>query len=272
MNALLMRFSDAVVVTNEEDAAKVIASGTPWQGERARSRYSRPLYLIPIGSNIASRPPDGYDRAAWRRSLGLDHRDVVLSFFGFLSDEKGVETLLSALEMLVEKGLPVKLLMVGGSADNGPRWRREYASKIRAVADSRPYRDNILWTGFGSTKEVSAHLLAADIAVLPFREGASLRHGSLIAVLTHGLPVITTASPNRPSTPATALPRLMDGVNCKLVPPNNVDALVAAVEELAGSAELRARLREGALTIAEAFSWERIAQRNLEIYREVTGS
>ena len=276
-NALLMRFSDAIVVTNHEDAGEVAAPGALWRGGRARSRFGPTAHFIPIGSNIPRRLPASYERAAWRQRLGLAPEELVLSYFGFLSDRKGLETLLATLRVLAEKGLPVKLLMVGGTAsDSNPR-NRSYADGIMALCESPELRGRVVWTGFTGGDEVSANLLASDIAVLPFRAGASIRHGSLVAVLVHGLPTITTCraslrAPVEPDGEVLDNIRLVDGVNCKLVPPDDVECLAAAIAELGESEDERSRLGEGASALAPAFAWERIARRTLEMYREVVGT
>ena len=53
---------------------------------------------------------------------------------------------------------------------------------------------------------MTANLLAADCAVLPYREGASLRHGSLMAALAHGLPIVSTALVGCPCRGDEAVP------------------------------------------------------------------
>ncbi len=67
--------------------------------------------------------------------------------------------------------------------------------------------------------EVSANLLAADCAVLPYREGASLRHGSLMAALAHGLPIVSTTLTGCPAEAMKQFPMLEHGENALLTPP-----------------------------------------------------
>ena len=67
---------------------------------------------------------------------------------------------------------------------------------------------------------MSAHLAAADLMVMPYRDGVSLRRGTLMAVLAHGRPLLTTA-------PAAPTPELRQGENMWLVPPDDPAALAA---------------------------------------------
>jgi glycosyltransferase involved in cell wall biosynthesis len=138
--------------------------------------------------------------------------------------------------------------------------------------------DLLLWTGFVAPQEVSAALLSADMAVLPFTDGASFRRGSLLAVLEHALPMITTGPTddrknagsevrgrNAEDLP-TSWPTLEHEVNCLLVPPGEPEALADAIERLACDPTLQASLRGGARKLAGFFGWERIAQMHGELY------
>jgi len=271
-NVLLVAGADAVVTTNAEDAARLAPgrkrSAVP-DGTRDRvGRFGPPLYRIPIGSNIPVSPSSGYDRVQWRARLGVGPDQLLLSYFGFLAPSKGVDLLLAALGELVRRGRNVRLLMIGGSAgDTSVSADRAYERQIRARTDEPTYRGRVLWTGFTGPEEVSANLLASDVCVLPFREGASCRHGTLVAAIVHGLPIVTTAPP--------ALSPLRDGIelrsgeNCYLVPPEDVGRLVDAVEEVAASEALRIHLAEGARALGEHFRWDTIARQTIRMYQEM---
>ncbi len=68
------------------------------------------------------------------------------------------------------------------------------------------------------------------------------------------------------SDPARSLPRLRDGKNVCLVPPDQPDALAEAIRRLAADSALRQQLAQGALELALAFTWDKIAARHLELY------
>jgi len=120
-----------------------------------------------------------------------------------------------------------------------------------------------MWTGYTPPEEVSANLLASDICVLPYRDGASFRRGSFMAALVHGLPIVTTR-------PKSQIPsRLQDGENVLLVPPDDAAALTEAIARLADSPELRQRLGQGAKEMSKAFGWDSIAEKTLEVYHAI---
>lgn len=246
--AALAKGCDGVIVTNVQDEAE------------ARG-YGLEPYLIPIGSNISPRLPPGYEREEWRARWGVKE-EPLLSYFGLLHESKGVEVLFRALARLLEEGERVKLLMVGGKIGASDPTTTDYAHQMEALG--RELGLEILWTGYVEDEEVSANLLASDICVLPYKDGVSLRRGSLMAALAHGLPIISTR-------PSIRVKELIEGENIVLVPPDDVEALVARIQELIASEGLRRCLGEGAKRVSRAFSWERIAEETVALYSSLAG-
>jgi glycosyltransferase involved in cell wall biosynthesis len=256
---MLARRADRVIVTNQEDRLHL-------EGEVLPARLS----LIPIGSNIPAVPPPGYDRDAERARWGVGPRDLLLGYFGFLNESKGGEELVQALAILVERGVPAHLLMIGGRVGTSDPTNRAYAERVRRLIDRLSLGERVHWTGYTRPEEVSAALLATDGCVLPYRDGVSFRRGTLHACLGHGRAVVTTR-------PAVALPQVRDGENMLLVEPQDPEGIAEAVARLApdGSATpaeflgLRARLEAGATALAAEFSWERIARQTAALFRRL---
>jgi glycosyltransferase involved in cell wall biosynthesis len=252
----------AAVTHLARSAAGVIATD-PAEAEALQRRGGvRRLAQIPIGSNIAPAPPAGYDRAAWRAELGVRPDELLLGYFGFLNPSKGGDTLISALAVLDDRKAPVKLLLIGGQTGASDATNAVFEAQIQRQISRYGLDRRVLSTGFVETAQVSGHLLACDAIVLPYRDGVSFRRGSLMAALAHGCTVISTE-------PARALPELRDGENIRLVPPESAPALVLAISELLHAPELRARLGQGARTLAEGFQWGAIASRTLDFYRSL---
>ena len=267
--AVLATGADGVVVTNEEDATALAKTPGITTSAAAKSGRRR-VHLIPIGSNIPVVPVKQEDIQDWRVELGIEPSALLLSFFGFLNQNKGIDLLLEALAALSQRGLPINLLMIGGAAGDSDTSSRAYAHKIRAITDSPGLRRCVYWTGFTRPEEVSRNLSRTDVCVLPFREGGSYRHGTLVAALVHGLPIVTT-----PTAPAVAseftdgFPRLRHLENCFLIPAGDVRPLAGAIEQLAGDSQLRQRLSQGSRELAPYFQWNRIAQSTLTMYEQI---
>ncbi len=249
---LMARGADVAIVADRADQAQL-------------ARWGVAAERIPIGSNIDPQPPRGYDRAGWRSDRGVKPGDVLLGYFGFLHESKGAEVLVDALSQLVERRHPVSLLMLGRMAGESNPTTLRYAARVRERVGAAGLDDRVLWTGYLEPAEVSGWLMAADICVLPYVDGVSLRRGSLMAALAHGLPVVTTV----PSGPA---PELADGVNVALVPPGDASALAARIEALASSPEERERLGRGALELSQTFSWDRVATATIGQYSRLVAA
>ena len=246
----LDRWSRATVVTNQADMEKL---GGPAGGRR---------WLIPIGSNIDPSPPAGFDRSRWRSSRGIGPDTLLLSYFGFMNASKGLETLIDGMDSLVGRGLDLRLQIVGGETGPSDPTNSSYSQRIAHRIRQKGMVERVDWEGFASPEQVSAALMSADLCVLPFQDGASLRRGSLLAALAHGVPLVTTY----PSQPE---PLLEDGKNVALVPAGDPERLADVVLGLWRDAAARARIGEGARSLSGSFSWEEIAGRHRELYRSL---
>lgn len=248
----LARSASGVIVTDPADEIEL----------QQRGGVKR-LAQIPIGSNIAPHPPSDYERSAWRARLGVQPNEFLAGYFGFLSESKGGEVLIGALAALAGRQARVKLVLIGGQSGGSDSANNEaFAREIDKLIRDYGVADRIIRTGFVEPPHVSAHLLACDAMILPYRDGVSFRRGSLMAALAHGCPVITTY-------PALPLPILQEGVNIRLVPPGSASAIVLAVTELLEAPELRARLGQGARDLTRHFTWETIAERTLEFFQSI---
>lgn len=257
---MLARRADGVIVTNDEDYLRLtpyVSRLTP-HVSRTTHHASR-ITLIPIGSNIAPMPPAKYNRAAERARLGIGPHDLLLGYFGFLNESKGGEELIRALAVLIERGLPVHLLMIGGRVGSSDPTNQAYADYIERLIAELGLAQRVRWTGYTRPEEVSAALLATDVCVLPYRDGVSFRRGTLHACLAHGRAIVTTR-------PALPLQQVRDGENMLLVAPRDPQALADGVMRLAADPALRARLEEGARALAAEFTWERIARQTATFF------
>lgn len=215
---------------------------------------------IAIGSNITVHPASQSELAEIRREVGLQPDDILLGYFGFLNESKGADTLINALAGLDGR---FHLVFIGGQTGASDSANNQaFLDGLRGQIEALGLAGRVHWTGFLSDAQVSAHLQAADMLVMPYRDGASLRRGTLMAALAHGRPLITT-------TPAAPTPQLVAGENCCLVPVDDVAAVCTAVHTLAQDANLRQKLSQGAAKLAGQFSWERIAGETAVFYQSL---
>lgn len=246
--------ADLVIVTNEGDRQQLAAAHVSAAN-------------IPIGSNIQGCDLSPAERTSRRRIYGYREDDVVLAYFGFLNRSKGGLVLIRALHRLAQSRANVHLLMIGEQVGASDTSNFAYLQEVKKLIRKLGLEHRVQWTGHQPDAEVAADLNACDVLLMPYTDGASLRRGTLMAGLANGCAIVTT-------TPASPMPELVDGRDLLLVPPENEQALAAAVERIATDPVLASRLRANARARSTQFGWESIAQAHVALYarmREAPG-
>jgi polysaccharide biosynthesis protein PslF len=149
----------------------------------------------------------------------------------------------------------VESLALGDEAD----W---YWNELRALAKELGLGETVEMTGYVPDEEASRLLSGADVGVLPFNEGVTLKSGTLLTLFAHGLPVVAT----RPDPPE---PELADGRLLRLVERRDVAGISAVLSELLADAPQRARLGEAGRIYTRNLSWSAIGERHEEVYEAV---
>lgn len=171
--------------------------------------------------------------------------------------DKGVGEYVEAAQILMERGVPVRMLLAGDPDDSNPTSiPRE---TLRAWHDSGA----VEW--LGHREDVSALLQCSHVACLPsyYREGIPK---FLLEGLSAGLPVVTTDTPGCRET-------VIEGLNGFLVPPRHALALADALDRLASDATLRQSMGLVSRNLATSeFSSERIIAETLAVYASETGA
>ncbi|HEX6687301.1 MAG TPA: glycosyltransferase family 4 protein [Solirubrobacterales bacterium] len=174
----------------------------------------------------------------------------VILFFGLLRPYKGIDTLLEAFRRI--EGAE---LWIAGN----PRMDLE---PLRAQADAAPGPVRFL-PRFVEDAEIPAIMRRADVVVLPYRDAE--HSGVLYAALAFGKPLVLSAVGGFPEVAAQGAARL--------VPPEDPQALAAALAELVGDDAARRELGEAATRAAAgAYSWDEAARQTLALYRELLES
>jgi glycosyltransferase involved in cell wall biosynthesis len=97
--------------------------------------------------------------------------------------------------------------------------------------------------------ELSSHLAACDLLIQPYPDGASSRRSSLMAGISHGVPVLTTSG-------HLSEPLWTDSGAVAIAPAGDRFALTNSARRLIDSPEERARLGEAGLRLyEERFDW-----------------
>jgi glycosyltransferase involved in cell wall biosynthesis len=234
----LLRTMDAVIVHSEHGAARLREElGLP--GESIR--------VVPHGAF------DYLTRLPAERPLPPELANVnrpVILLFGLLRPYKGVDVLLEAFRAVDD----AELWIVGmPRMDLQPL--RELADRAKGTVRFVPR--------FVTDPEIPAYLRRADLVVLPYREID--QSGVLYAALAFGRPLVLSAVGG-----FVEVAESHDAA--ELVPPGDPEALAATLNGLLADPDRRSELGAAAARAAAgAYSWDAVAHRTLEVYRELLG-
>lgn len=200
------------------------------------------------------------ERENLRQLRGIKTHETALVYTGIIAPGKGLDVLLRAMKILKDRGQRMPLMMVGGVLTE-IEGHREYARKIFQLIRVLGLQDQVHRLGqfADGDPKPSRWLWAADVAVLPWEDGARLNNSSLANVAAHRLPIVTT----RPADPDLALVQgeRMFAIS-SLTPGNLADALT----QVANNRELRYRLTVGSNALHEhVFSWDQNIDRLLGV-------
>jgi len=122
--------------------------------------------------------------------------------------------------------------------------------------------DRVEWRlGYLSSVELDRALSEATVAVFPYHAELD-QSGALLQALGAGVPAVVY------DVGGLGEPVGAFGAG-RVVPPGDLDALTAAVEELLGDEGALAAAREGAELARRELTWDASAARHLELYREL---
>ena len=247
LNALLLvMFSHRVISTHEE----LTELFNKWLFP-----FRKKLVQIPIGSNIHPVEVDAEKiRDEINRRYGISNNTTLLINFGFPHPWKGLETLCEALKRLSKTG-NYRLILLGGITDRD----MDYRYKLRGFIRKLGIEKEVIWIDGLDEDDVSGILQASDMAVLPYVDGISIRRGTLMAAMAHGIPVISTF-------PRVKCPYFKNGENVILVKSGDKVALAEAIERLSRNRQLRDKLSTNISALAIGFDWDRITDNMIKVY------
>ncbi len=220
---------------------------------RDRAGYrDRPHRVISPGVDVERFRPDRAGVPELFRSIGLeDDGTPVVGFLGRFVPEKGIETLMQALDRI--RGLPWRALFVGGGPHEEVvrRWSGHFPRRVRVVKGVRH-------------DEVPEFLNAMDVLCAPSLTTQAWREQfgrMLVEAMACGVAVLGSDSGE--------IPHVVGGAG-RIAAEGDVDAWEAALRELvtdhAARAELAARGLERART---EFALDVVARRHLDFFAEL---
>jgi PEP-CTERM/exosortase A-associated glycosyltransferase len=196
--------------------------------------------------------------AGFARSLGLDGAEVV-GFIGSFYDYEGLDDLIAAMPMLVERRPKAQLLLVGGGPMEG---------RLRALAAASPAADRIRFAGRVPHSEVERYYAAIDILAYPRK---AMRLTELVTPLKP-LEAMAQGKLVAASNVGGHRELIEDGVTGTLFPPGDpaamAEALALLFDDRGGWSGRRMQARR---YVERDRNWSSNISRYAPVYRQLTG-
>lgn len=189
---------------------------------------------------------------------GWSGTPLLMIYFGHIAPRRGLEDMIECLKILKAKGLTPQLALASQFVPEEDLYHRDLLSLLKAEG----LQDQVSFTGRLGDRQVSDLFQAADLCVLPFPEGASLKNGSLAAAIEHEVPTVSTAT-------SLTEPELLQGGALRTYPPGDRKRLAEAIEELLISEGRLVEIRKKMGALKDLISWEAYIQKRLEIYKSL---
>ena len=202
------------------------------------------------------------DPASMKPTLGLEGRDVLLSF-GLLGHGKGYELAIDALPAVVAEHPDVCYVVVGATHPNvllheGEAYRQALQARVArlGLADHVRFVDR-----FVGRVELTRWLEAADVFITPYPNLDQIVSGTLSYAMGAGRAVV--------STPYAYAAELLAEGRGVLVQPGSPVQLGAALNELLGDHDLRAAIGRRAYDHSRRMVWSEVGSEYRRLFRHV---
>ncbi len=182
----------------------------------------------------------------------IDKKGIVLLTIARLTPWKGVDMLIEIMPQLIGKYGQINLVVIG----QGPE-----LSNLKRLTKELGLESNVSFAGKASRQGIVDYLRAADLFVLNTNyEGMS---HCLLEAMKIGAPIITTKAGGNPET-------IKDGQTGLLVDYKDKEQWLEAISSILDNPDLAQRLAEQAREDLKRFSWPKLVQETIEIFRSAS--
>ncbi len=135
----------------------------------------------------------------------------------------------------------------------------EYHKQVMKWLKQYQMLDFVQITGYVTEQQASEEIQNSYLATLFYEDGLSLRRGSFLAYLTHGIPIVTTLGDEESV-------KLLKGNKGVFMSDDDCEIVNKIFEFAAMNEENLNKITEMNKKIAKQFNWDKIAKKFLEDY------
>jgi glycosyltransferase involved in cell wall biosynthesis len=247
----------AVMERIVETSSKIVVMANKGR-EMLRSVYRVPDDKIEV---IAHGIPDFpfVEPDAAKAKIGFSDRSVILTF-GLLSPSKGIEVMIDAMPLILERRADAVYVVLGAThpnlvRDQGEAYRESLMTRVRELG----VEDHVVFLDqFVDQTTLLEFISMCDVYVTPYLNEAQMTSGTLAYSFGLGKPVVST-----PYWHAREL--LADGRGA-LVSFGDAAGTGNAIAQLLTDNPRRQAMRERAYAASRSMTWERTAERYMTTF------
>jgi len=216
--------------------------------EYANEITKKEIHVVPNGVNFKSYANVKKEETQkLRKDLGLED-SLVIGFSGSLTKQNGLEYLIRAMPYVLKEVNDVKLLIVGGGAEE---------QRLRSMVKELGIESKVVFTGGVSYEKVPTYLSVMDICTAPFPRGNEFKTNfplKLVEYMACGKPIVVTEGP--------VLRRIVTSSKSGIVVDSEDEVSLAnGITRLLSSDSLRKQLGEKGRHYAAGFDWDILADK-----------
>lgn len=237
------------------EANKIIVASHSMKGEVCGHFHvpAEKVEIIPNGIDV-TKFDMSTDRQAVRRRYDVQSHEKLVLCVGRLVPQKGIEYLIRAIPAIADRYPQAKFIFVGEG------WMRDY---LESVSRSTGHHWKIKFTGFIPDQELTALMTSADVLVIP----SVYEPFGIVALegMAAGVPVVASQVGGL----AEVIEHDRTGV---FVYPRNPDSIAWGVGHVLSNPDHANWITKNASEkVQKTYSWEAIADRTVDIYKEALG-
>ncbi|MCK4734098.1 MAG: glycosyltransferase family 4 protein [Methanophagales archaeon] len=241
------------------NSANKIVAVTLGIKEDLYKRYNIPLdkiVVIPNGANTDIFRP--MDQTTVKRERGLNQKSKYVCFVGNLAPWQGVEYIIEAAPIVLEKVSEAKFLIVGDGM-----MRNELEGMVKKL----DLQDVFIFTGSVSFEEVPKYINASDVCVAPFIRARNEKIGlsplKIYEYVACGKPVV--------GSDIKGVGDFLEDLNVGIsfLSENYVELAHAIIKLLLDSELIDTMGENGRKVVVEKYSWGNTAERVIDVCEEL---
>lgn len=200
--------------------------------------------------------PHGVDRAEIFKNAQLLPESIM--FFGHLRPMKGIEQLLQAFRVLLERNQYAKLLIAGSPHAHD---RLDYLRNLRRLVLNLGLSSKVRLESFVPEDRLNKLISASKIIVLPYLDDGFIEaSGALARMMDYGKPVVCSNIPKFKG-------EFRDQSTYVIVETKNIIAFAETLNSLLQDAHLREEKAKRLKEVAKTRYWNIIAKRHADLYK-----